>query len=158
MKSQASLLEVTRALSNSAHVADFDFGADTAIVAVQHMLWQTVDLFAAIAGLGVKRENIFALGKVYSNSPIVIGTLRDRGITIIDGNMPVPGQFDRYSERDVDRLWEITARNLLQRDIKRILVLDDGGQCITRIRSEEHTSELQSQSNLVCRLLLEKKK
>src|SRR5688572_30923683 len=29
---------------------------------------------------------------------------------------------------------------------------------IGRIRSEEHTSELQSQSNLVCRLLLEKKK
>src|SRR5256886_14343574 len=27
-----------------------------------------------------------------------------------------------------------------------------------RVRSEEHTSELQSQSNLVCRLLLEKKK
>src|SRR5256886_3664020 len=31
--------------------------------------------------------------------------------------------------------------------------------CGTRnVRSEEHTSELQSQSNLVCRLLLEKKK
>src|SRR2546430_14206176 len=29
---------------------------------------------------------------------------------------------------------------------------------VIRIRSEEHTSELQSQSNLVCRLLLEKKK
>src|SRR2546430_12067192 len=29
---------------------------------------------------------------------------------------------------------------------------------ITGLRSEEHTSELQSQSNLVCRLLLEKKK
>src|SRR2546430_13291740 len=28
----------------------------------------------------------------------------------------------------------------------------------SRMRSEEHTSELQSQSNLVCRLLLEKKK
>src|SRR2546430_9064096 len=27
-----------------------------------------------------------------------------------------------------------------------------------QLRSEEHTSELQSQSNLVCRLLLEKKK
>src|SRR5256886_8783940 len=27
-----------------------------------------------------------------------------------------------------------------------------------QVRSEEHTSELQSQSNLVCRLLLEKKK
>src|SRR2546430_6713283 len=37
------------------------------------------------------------------------------------------------------------------------------GRCIPRFlsartRSEEHTSELQSQSNLVCRLLLEKKK
>src|SRR2546430_5115213 len=29
---------------------------------------------------------------------------------------------------------------------------------LSGIRSEEHTSELQSQSNLVCRLLLEKKK
>src|SRR2546430_6378054 len=35
------------------------------------------------------------------------------------------------------------------RKLKRILERD---------RSEEHTSELQSQSNLVCRLLLEKKK
>src|SRR5688572_32770866 len=31
-------------------------------------------------------------------------------------------------------------------------------QSIGTFRSEEHTSELQSQSNLVCRLLLEKKK
>src|SRR2546427_7228480 len=33
-------------------------------------------------------------------------------------------------------------------------------QCLVfpEARSEEHTSELQSQSNLVCRLLLEKKK
>src|SRR2546430_4357940 len=32
------------------------------------------------------------------------------------------------------------------------------GSADTGGRSEEHTSELQSQSNLVCRLLLEKKK
>src|SRR5688572_31032959 len=39
---------------------------------------------------------------------------------------------------------------------------DKGGDLRTGrskpLRSEEHTSELQSQSNLVCRLLLEKKK
>src|SRR2546430_12497478 len=37
---------------------------------------------------------------------------------------------------------------------------DGGGAHVPRLdpRSEEHTSELQSQSNLVCRLLLEKKK
>src|SRR2546430_12120421 len=42
-----------------------------------------------------------------------------------------------------DRLWQ------LERDRRR---------ASGRWRSEEHTSELQSQSNLVCRLLLEKKK
>src|SRR5690606_41781853 len=35
------------------------------------------------------------------------------------------------------------------------LAADDGGR--TTSRSEEHTSELQSRENLVCRLLLEKK-
>src|SRR2546427_2024746 len=40
------------------------------------------------------------------------------------------------------------------------LLLNDGGNAnqYVKVRSEEHTSELQSQSNLVCRLLLEKKK
>src|SRR3989475_2868923 len=33
-----------------------------------------------------------------------------------------------------------------------------GEPAAATLRSEEHTSELQSQSNLVCRLLLEKKK
>src|SRR2546430_9423399 len=33
-----------------------------------------------------------------------------------------------------------------------------GSRLVQGARSEEHTSELQSQSNLVCRLLLEKKK
>src|SRR2546427_4226135 len=37
-------------------------------------------------------------------------------------------------------------------------LLHAGRRCLWRWRSEEHTSELQSQSNLVCRLLLEKKK
>src|SRR4051812_49683933 len=42
-----------------------------------------------------------------------------------------------------------------------ILLFAAGISCVVanrRIRSEEHTSELQSHVNLVCRLLLEKKK
>src|SRR2546428_3656204 len=38
------------------------------------------------------------------------------------------------------------------------MVRDGTGGVIPRVRSEEHTSELQSRSDLVCRLLLEKKK
>src|SRR5690606_40343308 len=38
----------------------------------------------------------------------------------------------------------------------RAMILAALGQGITTLRSEEHTSELQSRENLVCRLLLEK--
>src|SRR5690242_21064316 len=50
-------------------------------------------------------------------------------------------------DRDVDRC-----------EALRRLVTDDGFAGRQRSRSEEHTSELQSHVNLVCRLLLEKKK
>src|SRR5688572_31507411 len=59
-------------------------------------------------------------------------------------------------ETDIGQLalldqWERTAA-AFGRD------LDEAEYAAMADRSEEHTSELQSQSNLVCRLLLEKKK
>src|SRR2546430_8009439 len=56
------------------------------------------------------------------------------------------GRFDLAGARDLPER-QRTLRRTLEWDYE---LLDD--------RSEEHTSELQSQSNLVCRLLLEKKK
>src|SRR5256886_10949576 len=69
-------------------------------------------------------------------------------------------------EHDQDASGSVTYEQLLQEQAERAvephhLIVD-----LARIRavreihdrSEEHTSELQSQSNLVCRLLLEKKK
>src|SRR5688572_32258026 len=56
--------------------------------------------------------------------------------------------------------WHVISRTILpvmllnQNDLLR----GAGSLSGLRDRSEEHTSELQSQSNLVCRLLLEKKK
>src|SRR5438034_8090779 len=56
----------------------------------------------------------------------------------------------------------IVSRGLAAIDVpvsvgKRML-LGAGGDHVQQERSEEHTSELQSHSDLVCRLLLEKKK
>jgi hypothetical protein len=129
-------MDVTGALSNRAKAAHFNFGEDTVVVAVQHMLWQTVDLLEAIVALGVRRENIFALGKVYSNSPTVITTLRHRGITIVESSTPQPGEFDRAFLQDVTRLWELVRRRIPQRRVRRILILDDGGKCATSIPRE----------------------
>src|SRR2546427_5998654 len=104
-----------------------------------------------------KHETIVVTG-VYE--PIAIDEV-DRSVRVL----PVQGE-ELLSNTLVDFLRldpsiDIRERapNGLQADISirggtfgQTLVLVDGQ------RSEEHTSELQSQSNLVCRLLLEKKK
>src|SRR3989440_8573432 len=46
----------------------------------------------------------------------------------------------------------------LRREHSPHIVRPSGTTRLTTLRSEEHTSELQSRSDLVCRLLLEKKK
>ena len=133
---QQSLMEVTGALSACARSAGFTFGADTALVAVQHMLYQTIDLFRAIAHIGLKPENIFALGKVYSNSAPVITRIRNMGVTVVESSIPTPGEFDRAFDRDIQRLWNTVSENLAQRKIKRILVLDDGGRCVINVPAD----------------------
>src|SRR5206468_8926234 len=54
------------------------------------------------------------------------------------------------------RFGMLAARGGVVRDQRKRMQLAWGGG--VRLRSEEHTSELQSRSDLVCRLLLEKKK
>jgi len=130
-RSQTHTLEVTQSLFERAKSAFFSFGEDTALVAVQHMLEQTIDLFDTIAGLGLSRQNMFALGKVYSNSRPVIETLRSQGITVVETTMPEPGKFDDYFAHDTEKLWQVATEKLAGRRIKRVLVLDDGGMCIT---------------------------
>src|SRR5215203_4883217 len=126
-------LEVTHALLNKAREARFNFGEDTALVAVQHMLKQTIDLIWTVCALGISVDNIFALGKVYSNSPPVMRYLRKLGVTIVESTEPEAGEFHSYFEHDVDRLWKITSDTLSKRKIKRILILDDSGVCITNV-------------------------
>src|SRR2546430_12600732 len=57
------------------------------------------------------------------------------------------------SEREHVRLLEVGVRGVDDQRHAALHVVHEAA-----LRSEEHTSELQSQSNLVCRLLLEKKK
>src|SRR2546427_5807773 len=69
---------------------------------------------------------------------------------------------DRYPRRRIlalgAALWSLATACSAFAPSYGVLLLSRGLVGIGRTRSEEHTSELQSQSNLVCRLLLEKKK
>src|SRR2546427_8244669 len=63
------------------------------------------------------------------------------------------------SLHDALPIWSITGTSAVRSEPNSSTTSDFGSAVIAPgPRSEEHTSELQSQSNLVCRLLLEKKK
>src|SRR2546430_7986680 len=71
-------------------------------------------------------------------------------LTLIDGERMIPYPLSDDAKRNF-----VDVSTIPFLAVDRIDVLKDGASAE---RSEEHTSELQSQSNLVCRLLLEKKK
>src|SRR5256886_11676365 len=71
-------------------------------------------------------------------------------IPVVDSLVQVAGREGLPAEPLVGKALEGGAKHVVPALIVRAVE--------TRLRSEEHTSELQSQSNLVCRLLLEKKK
>src|SRR2546430_5556755 len=66
----------------------------------------------------------------------------------------------RRAQRELEEAEAAVAA--LESEVARVVAALEDPALYTRpdgaARSEEHTSELQSQSNLVCRLLLEKKK
>src|SRR2546430_10780077 len=69
------------------------------------------------------------------------------------------GRTQRFSGRGTRRVAAKTKRDPVAAMIRTFGEAHAAAAAeILRGRSEEHTSELQSQSNLVCRLLLEKKK
>ncbi|HEX6650738.1 MAG TPA: NAD(P)-dependent oxidoreductase [Pyrinomonadaceae bacterium] len=92
-----------------------------------------MDLFRTMDAMGLPSANMFALGKVYSNSSEVIESLRDLGVTVVDTTVPEPGEFSLYLQRDINRLWKVAGEKLAERRIKRVIVLDDGGACITSV-------------------------
>src|SRR5688572_16494625 len=87
------------------------------------------------------------------------GVLAEYALFDPKGLLRVPDHLS-YAEAATLPCAGVTAWNALfhgrqLRPGETVLTLGTGG---VSVRSEEHTSELQSQSNLVCRLLLEKKK
>src|SRR5689334_24579269 len=67
--------------------------------------------------------------------------------------LPIYLEGERGERRGVVGRARLLARLLLALDVDEA----GDGRDVERARSEEHTSELQSQFHLVCRLLLEKK-
>src|SRR5690606_41360122 len=86
------------------------------------------------------------------SSDLEIGSISKTFTATLGGYGLATGVF---SASDLATRW---APELAGSSFDKITMLDLGTYTPGGLRSEEHTSELQSRENLVCRLLLEKKK
>src|SRR3989454_6104866 len=104
-----------------------------------------------------------------SGNQVVSGLSQPQGGVILDGVFQVPVSIPRYAEPGSWRISSVRLRdnagNSVSLDVAALvaaglvnMVQVQDANPDTAPRSEEHTSELQSPCNLVCRLLLEKKK
>src|SRR2546427_1786927 len=89
------------------------------------------------------RSTLFPYTTLFRSGPVGLIQMDAVVVHILSGNFQLHGGWDARGLGDVP---EPDGRT--DGDVEPALC----------VRSEEHTSELQSQSNLVCRLLLEKKK
>src|SRR5438034_4283643 len=88
---------------------------------------------------------------------VTVGTLPLNLLTLSDGSVLVTN--NGYGENGLMRIDPVSARVVWRTRLPAAwLGLARAGGGWRDTRSEEHTSELQSHSDLVCRLLLEKKK
>jgi hypothetical protein len=103
----------------------------TLFVCVQHLLGTTVNLFAALIELGAKPDNIYLLGKHYSQSLVATHELLQLGIQLqtISPQLKM-GEFADTFAKDVKALWHSALQAIDKKSITTIIVLDDGGHCL----------------------------
>src|SRR5690554_7103285 len=96
------------------------------------------------------RSTLFPYTTLFRSSEIYI-----KNTSSIYQNLEVVAVADIDIERAKARAEQF---NISKAYLPEELLADDEVEMVINLRSEEHTSELQSRPHLVCRLLLEKKK
>jgi hypothetical protein len=109
----------------------------TLLVCGQHLLETTGSLFEAYIALGAKPENIYVIGKIYSNNESVENRLQNLGIHVHpNSEQTIYGNLTKRYAEDVAAMWARVLKEkkcCLGTKIKRVLVIDDGGYVLERI-------------------------
>src|SRR3989449_3984340 len=143
------------ALSKRGHV--FRSETDTEVLAhlIEEMLAKGVSLVEAVAGALHQVEGTYGIAAVSTREPDTIVAARLGSPLLV-----AIGSGENFVASDASAVLAHT-RSVVYLDEGEIAVVRPGDYRILdldAVRSEEHTSELQSRLHLVCRLLLEKKK
>src|SRR5690606_41631804 len=102
------------------------------------------------------RASLFSLFFLLSRSPHDLHSFPTRRSSDLLVDHHATGRVHTLDVKATDLAGIVNAAREIQADL--VVVGPEDPLCMGLARSEEHTSELQSRENLVCRLLLEKKK
>jgi len=102
---------------------------NTAVVYVHHALQTSVNLLDGIIHLGAKPDNIFILGKKYSESTDVVKKMLDRNIHYRQSSSQTGlGRFDSTFTSDINWLWlDVISHLKTKNDIENVIIFDHGG-------------------------------
>src|ERR1041385_6377192 len=111
------------------------------------------------------REGIFSF-EVHDLSALAPRHLQAAGNCVNGNNAPGAQQLGTGNRKLPDRPATVNSNRTPGMDVSQLgshvagreNIGEQDGRVVTHVRSEEHTSELQSRLPLVCRLLLDKKK
>ena len=119
---------------------------DVYIVCAQHLVSTTYSLFYTLVQLGVKPENISAIGKCYSTDPQAFAELKRLGIDVCPTSLSFDSHkpFDEQYRSNIKKFIKSRAQKILDSDSRKIIILDDGGELIP-----EATEALKQPQNAV---------
>lgn len=132
MKRTLPLLEYT------AKLFSVDF-SNTLIICVQHLLPTTYTLFHKLLSLGLKPQNLIALGKCYSTAPFVLKALINEGVNVF----PASSDFDSHVAYDfqfnqiLERFLQCVLRDHDFDSFEKVIFLDDGGHLLKTLHKSK---------------------
>lgn len=106
--------------------------SNTLVIACQHLLGTTYDLFDEMFKKGLKPENVYLIGKCYSTNKETFHKFVNRGVNVsaysseFDSYVSFDEQFQGYIEKFLQEIkTKINTKNY-----EKVVILDDGGNLI----------------------------
>src|SRR5690625_6309569 len=98
------------------------------------------------------------LEEVVNALDVKMSKIESKGLKSVRSRVVNIAEFLK-EEVTIEEFREMIVERIFGRrsEVPELEITDDDWEAIHKLRSEEHTSELQSRGHLVCRLLLEKK-
>lgn len=104
----------------------------TLVIACQHIIGTTFDLFEKLFEKGLRSENTFLIGKCYSTNRETFDLFQNKGVHISDLSFSFESHisFDEQFQLNIEKFFKNIQKNVEIKSFEKVVILDDGGYLI----------------------------